>query len=217
MKDIKLLHQRVFLPDLFCFVFSTLRGLVLTLPSMPSRWQDTCQRTSSPSSTKCGNLWCRLLSSMPSWLWSPSTPSCWWWRSFFLPLMRHATVPFRHLWGRESSALVQRYLCSSQFDTTDCWNIKKDYRRCFYKRPFNLLLLKAIMKTTVVWHWDILLLATNYWHFTLHYFLVWSKRACILSISFTRLLIIQVIRVISSGLNDYFYHYGAIETNNESW
>lgn len=37
MKDIKLLHQRVFLPDLFCFVFSTLRGLVLTLPSMPSR------------------------------------------------------------------------------------------------------------------------------------------------------------------------------------
>lgn len=85
MKDIKLLHQRVFLPDLFCFVFSTLRGLVLTLPSMPSRWRDTCQRTSSPSSTKCGNLWCRLLLSMPSWLWSPSTPSCWWWRSVFSP------------------------------------------------------------------------------------------------------------------------------------
>lgn len=65
----------------FAFVYDLSRELVLTLPSMQSRWHATCPRTRSPFSIRCGGLWFRPPSSTQSWSWSQSTLWYSWWRS----------------------------------------------------------------------------------------------------------------------------------------
>ena len=62
---------------LVCF---SIRGRALTLPSAPSRWPATCPRTGRPSSTGCGTLWRRPLSSTRCSSWSLWTLWSSWWR-----------------------------------------------------------------------------------------------------------------------------------------